>query len=128
MADELRKLEKELLEIDKKRSDLIIHIKELRKRNTAQKTIEQKGIKVADSPPSNSEEKIALFYTLFCCRRSVFPRRWINKRKSTKGYSPACQNEWTKGLCNKPKVKCSECKNCDFLPLDRKAVLKHLKG
>jgi len=35
MADELRKLEKELLEIDKKRSDLIIHIKELRKRSQA---------------------------------------------------------------------------------------------
>src|ERR1039457_6630724 len=44
------------------------------------------------------------------------------------GYSPACGNEWVRGLCGKPKTKCSECPNQAFLPVDDQIILGHLTG
>lgn len=86
------------------------------------------GMPVTNNIPTTSEEKIALFLKLFKCQESVYPKLWENYRAGKKGYSPACHNEWTKGICDKRKVKCSECPNKDFLPLDEKAVQSHLIG
>ncbi len=66
--------------------------------------------------PQTSTEKVALFLKLFCARESVFPRLWENSRTGRKGYAPACRNEWTRGVCGKPKVKCSECPHQAFPP------------
>ncbi len=52
------------------------------------------------SVPFTSQEKVALFLELFRGRTDVYARRWINTRKSTKGYSPACANEWMRGVCD----------------------------
>ncbi len=57
--------------------------------------------------PQSSEEKVALFLKLFRARESVFPKLWENKVKKTKGYSPACNNEWAPNVCRKPQVKCN---------------------
>lgn len=65
------------------------------------------GTPAADPAPTTSEARIALFYKLFSCRKDIFPRLWENKAKGTKGYSPACTNEWLPGVCYKPKVKCT---------------------
>ncbi|MBN2362344.1 MAG: hypothetical protein JXR83_23020 [Deltaproteobacteria bacterium] len=53
--------------------------------------------------PSTNAAKIALFRSLFRGREDVFPRRWENAKKGTSGYSPACDNEWEYGLCEKKK-------------------------
>jgi len=53
---------------------------------------------------------------------------WSNPRKGTKGYSPACANEWRRGICEKPRVKCSACPNQAFLPVTDQVVLDHLQG
>ncbi len=45
--------------------------------------------------------KVALFRTVFRGREDVFPRRWENDKKGKSGYSPACDNEWEHGLCEK---------------------------
>lgn len=74
----------------------------------------------------SSEEKIKIFRELFRGREDVYPKRWDNKNKS--GYSPTCSNEWVRGLCNKPKVKCSECPNQAFLKVSDDIILKHLTG
>ena len=74
------------------------------------------------------DEKVALFLSLFRCRESVFPRLWENSRSGKKGYSPVCLNEWARGICEKPRVKCAECLNQRFPPLDEEAVLAHLMG
>ena len=66
--------------------------------------------------------------SLFRGRDDVYAKRWENQIKGTAGYSPACGNEWKPGLCQKPKSKCSVCKNQDFLPLDETAVDAHLRG
>lgn len=89
------------------------------------------GIPSADTAPVTFAEQVALFLTLFRCRESVYPLLWENRSKGTIGYSPACDNEWVRGTCGKPphgKVKCSECANQSFRPLDEKAVEAHLRG
>lgn len=73
-------------------------------------------------------EKIRLFRSLFRGRGDVFPRLWINTKKGTKGYSPACGNEWVHGVCEKPRVKCGECTHQAFLAIDDDVVLGHLQG
>jgi superfamily II DNA or RNA helicase len=80
------------------------------------------------SVPKTPEEKADLFLSLFGARRSVYPKLWINSKTGQKGYSPACDNEWVRGICEKPRVKCAECRFQKFPPLDQKAVLAHLKG
>ena len=77
---------------------------------------------------SPSGEKIDLFMSLFKGRMDVYAFRWENQKRGTSGYSPACSNEWIPGICLKPKVKCSVCKNKSYLELDRKVIEKHLKG
>jgi len=53
---------------------------------------------------------------------------WENAAKGTRGYSPACKNEWRRGVCNKPKVKCTNCLHREFIPLDKSVIRHHLEG
>jgi len=78
--------------------------------------------------PTTPKEKISLFRKLFRGRDDVYPFLWISSKTGRKGYSPACGNEWVRGICEKPRVKCSECPNQAFLPLGDKVVLDHLQG
>jgi hypothetical protein len=65
---------------------------------------------------------------LFAGRPDVFPARWENRRTGRAGYSPACFNEWEKGICGKPKVKCGECPHQAFIPLSDEIIEQHLRG
>ena len=56
-------------------------------------------------------DKIALFRRLFRGREDVYPKLWQNQKTAKKGYSPACSNEWVRGVCEKPRIKCGECPN-----------------
>jgi hypothetical protein len=78
--------------------------------------------------PLSPDEKIALFMDLFQGRRDVFPKRWENPKTSKSGYSPACHNEWVKGVCRKPHIKCSECLNQAFIPVTDHIIRKHFTG
>ena len=80
------------------------------------------------SAPVASAEKVELFMSLFRGRADIFPKRWENQKNKRKGYSPACSNEWVKGLCKKPKVKCGECKAQAFIPVTAKSIIAHLQG
>lgn len=59
--------------------------------------------------PTTPKEKISLFRQLFRGRNDVYPLLWISSKTGRKGYSPACGNEWVRGICEKPRVKCGEC-------------------
>lgn len=72
-------------------------------------------------------QKIALFQKRFQGRSDIFANRWENA-KGRSGYSVACDNEWIKGVCNKPKVKCSECSNRKYKPLNDQVLYDHLSG
>jgi superfamily II DNA or RNA helicase len=78
--------------------------------------------------PVTAAEKVALFRSLFRGRADVFPRRWENRRTGKRGYAPACANEWVPGVCEKPRVRCGECPDQAFLPLDDAQLLGHLQG
>jgi hypothetical protein len=74
-----------------------------------------------------ANEKIALFRSLFRGRADVFPVRWENPKNGKSGYSPACDNEWRKGLCGKPKIKCSGCPNQGFIAISDDLIKQHLR-
>ncbi len=78
--------------------------------------------------PTTQAEKLALFGGLFRGRIDVYPRRWENSRTGKSGYSPHCANEWKRGVCNKPKVKCGECASKAFVPVTDRVLYDHLQG
>ena len=77
------------------------------------------------SPPA---AKIALFRSLFRGREDVYPQRFVSRKTGRAGYSPACGNEWVRGVCEKPRIKCSECPNQCFLHATDEVVRQHLSG
>jgi superfamily II DNA or RNA helicase len=86
--------------------------------------------KTGDSVDRNSttKQKIALFRRLFHGRPDVFPIRWENRATGRSGYAPACANEWRRGICEKPKIKCSACPNQAFQAVDDASIERHLRG
>ena len=74
------------------------------------------------------ERKIALFRSLFRGRDDVYPRRFESRKTGKSGYAPACANEWVRGICEKPRIKCAECPNRRFLPITDEVIRWHLSG
>jgi superfamily II DNA or RNA helicase/very-short-patch-repair endonuclease len=77
------------------------------------------------SPPP---EKIALFRSLFRGREEVHARRFENPKTGRSGYAPACGNEWVRGICEKPRIKCGDCPHQRWLPLSNEVLRRHLSG
>lgn len=77
---------------------------------------------------SSPEEKIALLSSLFRGRVDVYPRLWISRKTGKKGFSPVCNNEWVNGVCEKPRIKCSECSHRYFAPVTDGVIRGHLEG
>lgn len=73
-------------------------------------------------------EKVTLFGRLFKGRPDVFPVRWESKTSGKSGYAPACANEWRQGVCEKPRIKCSECSHRELIPLSDAVLYSHLAG
>jgi len=97
------------------------------------------GLREISSPPSaalsarqdqafDNRAKVELFRSLFRGRSDVFPLRWENLKTGKSGYAPACANEWKRGLCEKPRVKCSACPNQAFIVANDQVVANHLRG
>ena len=77
---------------------------------------------------SSSQAKIALFRSLFRGRDDVYPRRFESRKTGKSGYAPACANEWVRGMCEKPRIKCAECPHRRFLPVTDEIIRWHLSG
>lgn len=77
---------------------------------------------------SPAADKIALFCRLFARRTDVFPLRRNNPKSGRSGYAPACANEWVRGVCGKPQVKCGDCPNQKFILVTPKVIECHLRG
>jgi superfamily II DNA or RNA helicase len=118
----IKEIEAELHDLEARRQGLLAEMREIR---SAEKSPE---LSFGKGTPGTNEEKVDLFLSLFGARRSVYPKLWINLKKGSKGYSPACSNEWVHGVCEKPHVKCSDCPNQNFPPLDHSAIHSHLIG
>ncbi len=77
---------------------------------------------------SPSQAKIGLFRSLFRGRDDVYPRRFEGRKTGKSGYAPACANEWVRGICEKPRIKCAECPHRRFLPVTDDVIRWHLSG
>jgi hypothetical protein len=96
-AKEIAQLESRLREIEGEREQITTRLGEPRRQLAAAPTITVDRPGTPRTPaqaPTSSSEKVALFSSLFRGRANVYPRFWTSERKGTKGYSPACLNEW----------------------------------
>ncbi len=127
-------LERRLAALDQERDQVVSALQQLRDRSgkpmlpehlESQSLLPLIPSVTAASPPN---EKIALFRRLFRGREDVFPHRWQNNKTGRSGYAPVCSNEWVRGVCQKPKIKCSECSHQAFLPISDEVVRHHLQG
>lgn len=95
--------------------------------------------RLAPEPPSivapesesvmlSATEKVALFRRLFRGRSDVYPVRWESKTTGKSGYAPACANEWRAGICQKPRIKCSDCGVRQLSSLSDTVIYNHLSG
>lgn len=111
--EKLQELEAVLADLDSQRAKLIAEISSLRSsltRASAERPLPVLiGRSASPNVPVAPKEKIALFLKLFRCREDVYPKRWENTKTNKQGYSPVCDLEWVKPICQKPMVKCSEC-------------------
>ena len=83
---------------------------------------------VAEISRLTTDEKVALFRTLFRGRMDVYPIRWEGKTSGKSGYAPACANEWRAGVCEKPRIKCGDCAHRVLQPLTDLVIYDHLAG
>lgn len=65
---------------------------------------------------------------LFRGRTDVYPIRWESQKTGKVGYFPVCVNEWRAGVCDKSRVKYSNCSNQLLKPLTDVIVFEHLAG
>ncbi|MGH8077908.1 MAG: TOTE conflict system archaeo-eukaryotic primase domain-containing protein, partial [Lysobacter sp.] len=82
----------------------------------------------AEASRFSTSEKVALFRRLFRGRTDVYPIRWASQSTGKSGYAPACGNEWRAGVCEKPRIKCSDCGNRLLIPLSDAVIYAHLAG
>lgn len=122
MRNEIETIEQRLAELEFERNGLI-----KRRDVLIQEFESEQGGKTNISLTLPVNQKIALFKKLFKGRTDVFAKRWQNATGRS-GYSFACQNEWVKGVCNKPRTKCNECQNRTYLALTDQIIYDHLAG
>lgn len=88
--------------------------------------------KILDSAPElsplSTNDKIALFRRLFHGRDDVFSIRWESRTTGKSGYAPLCLNDRRFGLCEKPRIKCADCKHRALKPLSDQVIYGHLAG
>ncbi len=119
IRNRLKQLDAEKVELEKRLTTLL---------GTSDSENEKQQPSGSVTNHSSTSDKIALFRSLFLGREDVFPKRWENIRTGKSGYAPACGNEWRAGVCGKPKVKCGECPNQNFLRVTDEVIDGHLRG
>jgi hypothetical protein len=107
--EEIADLQNRLAELDAERASILAALEQLKQRRMgeAPPTPASQIAGVASPSALSNVEKVALFRSLFRGRDDVFPRRWENPKTGKAGYAPACNNEWVRGICEKPRIKCS---------------------
>ena len=124
-------LEDQLKTLDSKRIEVLEKLVYLQQQKktfmVAENAIGQKpdATIYGDSPAS---QKIGLFRSLFKGREDLFALRWESAKTGKSGYQPVCKNDWIRGICRKPEIRCGECAAREFVPLTDNVILRHLYG
>ncbi len=131
ISEQIQALENELSALDAQRKALQDRIKKLKSSEQSiadeQLPFDRLSVRIVTNE-STQEHKIALFRSLFRGREDVYPRRFESKRTGKSGFQPVCRNEWIRPICQKPKIKCGDCENRDFIPLSDDVIRNHLIG
>ena len=125
-AGEAQRIREHLARLDAERAGLKQRLAELAGARLAVPETARHRRQITNRSPTR--DKIALFRSLFAGREDVYPRRWENAGKGKIGYAPMCANEWRRGVCHKPRVRCGACPNQAFVPITDEAVEGHLRG
>ncbi len=120
-------IQRQLAALDLERQRLEARLDQLRGQSVAQPP-QTAAAQPSICNGSTAAEKVALFRRLFAGRVDVFPARWENHKRERSGYAPACCNEWVRGVCGKPQVKCGDCPNQAFIPVTDEVIECHLRG
>ena len=129
MNEEAARIRDRLAELQTERIVLESRLAVLRQMDVSARLATSSRVVAAKVTASSSvHEKLALFRRLFVGRPDIVPVRWENLRTGRAGYAPACANEWAKGLCRKPAVKCGECPHQAFLAPSDEMLVRHLGG
>jgi superfamily II DNA or RNA helicase len=121
-------IQRRLNEIDAEREHLVQELNVLRFALADIESAPLSSPTASVTAQSSTDKKIALFRSLFRGREDIYPKLWTSKKTGAVGYSPVCENEWLRGICQKPSVKCGECKNRKLYPLSDNVIRKHLEG
>ena len=123
-------LEQKIQTIDVEREELFQELSELKYqlRQRHQKELRLLTEKATVTQQSYTKDKINLFRDLFKGREDVYPKRFVNSKTGKSGYAPVCSNEWKPGVCEKPRVKCTDCQYRSFLPVNDQVISNHLAG
>jgi superfamily II DNA or RNA helicase len=116
---------------DQKLADIDFELRQLEKRKQAllaqRKSIERMNLIPISQRVLTPSEKVNLFASFFRGRLDTHATKWTNKAGKS-GFSVACHNEWVQNICEKPKIKCSDCLNQAYKALDTEALFSHLSG
>ena len=123
-------LEQKIQTIDVEREVLFQELSELKYqlRQRHQKELHLLTEKATVTQQSYTKDKINLFRDLFKGREDVYPKRFVNSKTGKSGYAPVCSNEWKPGVCEKPRIKCTDCQYRSFLPVNDQVISNHLAG
>ncbi|MFY8049158.1 MAG: TOTE conflict system archaeo-eukaryotic primase domain-containing protein [Erythrobacter sp.] len=130
--EEIVRIRVRLASLEAERAALEASLAQIERRTAAAQAINACSFVAGNTPSvttaSPTADKVALFRRLFAGRTDVFPLRWENAKTGKAGYSPGCANEWIRGVCGKPQVKCGDCPNQAFIPVSDDIIDKHLRG
>ena len=130
--DEIARNRARLASLNAERAELEERLVAFGRRREAYICTDHSPVQASNAPNitafSSTTEKVAQFRRLFAGRSDVFPLRWENRKTSKSGYAPACANEWVRGICGKPQVKCAECPHQAFIPVSDAVIERHLRG
>ena len=117
-----------MADLEQKRTALhsLLEKLETRLEGCDKQTVEQNKRQQRYSP-SFTDEHVKLFASLFRGRDEVFAKRW-ESRSGRSGFTPVCKHEWVRGICKKPRIKCSECFHREFVPLTPDIIRQHFMG
>lgn len=127
-ARQIEELKRRLTALDLERSAIKSRIQVLATASSPDRNEGPASGMATVTATSPAATKVGLFRSLFRGREDVFPRRWENSKTGKAGYAPVCRNEWVRGVCAKPAVKCGECANQSFVPVTDDILAAHLKG
>jgi superfamily II DNA or RNA helicase len=131
-TEKISRIRARLTSLDAERAELAVALAELEHQQSTSAPGDHHFEPTTSTPSvtttSSKAVKVDLFRRLFVGRPDVFSIRWENRKAGRAGYAPACGNEWAKGVCGKPQIKCGACPNQAFIPVSDEVIDRHLRG